>query len=127
MKSVKRRGATGRPVLYPVSVYDEIRAERGRQDEKWGVQAHPNGTGSALIIPIDPRGMAKDVADRARERCNRLTAAGQVTYEAILTEEIFEAYAEDLPEKLREELVQCGAVIVAWIQKIDRDKQRKNT
>jgi malonyl CoA-acyl carrier protein transacylase len=43
-----------------------------------------------------------------------------VTWEHILTEEHYEAMAEEDPTRLREELIQVAAVAVAWVEAIDR-------
>lgn len=50
---------------------------------------------------------------------------GELTYKDIFLEEVFEALSEEDQEKLREELVQTAAVAVAWVEKIDRDKEKK--
>jgi hypothetical protein len=55
-----------------------------------------------------------------REACQMATADGRVTWRHILTEEVYEAFAESDPTKLRAELVQVAAVAVQWIQAIDR-------
>lgn len=92
-------------------VLDEVAKERDRQDVKWGVQNHPDGTGR----PGDA-----DAADAAKARCQADAAAGTSTFRGILDEEIAEAYAETDPQLLRAELVQAAAVIVQWVQAIDR-------
>lgn len=94
----------------------EVAAERERQDAKWGEQNHPDGTGFA--------GSARD-ADLARLECKRQFAEGTGTWLDILNEEVAEAYAETDPAKLRAELVQCAAVVVAWIEAIDRRAARE--
>lgn len=92
-------------------VLREVEAERHRQHAKWGEQNHPDGTG-------DER--AQDRADAARYACDRATAEGRLTYRHIAEEEFAEALAETDPAKLRAELVQAAAVLVAWIEAIDR-------
>jgi len=94
-----------------VAVLREINLERRRQDAKWGEQNHPDGTGGP--------GRDHD-ADVARKECQRQFAEGTGTWLDILDEEIAEAYAEKDPAKLRAELIQSAAVIVAWIESIDR-------
>lgn len=89
----------------------ELAAERERQDAKWGEQNHPNGTGGP--------GMAAE-AEAARLECQRQFAEKTGTWMDILDEEVAEAYAEKDPAKLRAELVQVAAVVVAWIEAIDR-------
>lgn len=105
------------------AVLKEVAAERERQNAKWGEQNHPNGTGPAKL-PM-PYGSGSWSAAVAAERLTLLTNCaaqiGQVTYLHILREEVFEAFAEEDPAKLRAELIQVAAVAVQWVQKIDRD------
>ena len=99
------------------TVLADIRAERGRQDTKWGEQNHPDGTGPQF-------------ANRAEyERIRTETAAvdGTLTFRHVLAEEVAEAYAENDPELLRAELVQVAATAVCWIQAIDRRADRRLT
>lgn len=90
----------------------EVRAERARQDERWGEQNHPDGTHDCQ----DTRAYA----DMAREWCQSAAEAGQVTWQHILNEEVAELFAEEDPAKLRTELIQVAAVAVAWVKAIDR-------
>jgi hypothetical protein len=131
---------------------DEVAAERRRQDEKWGEQNHPDGTGATwgLAGASGPRllAMVRDALHRAVNPTYRSTYLsgvgvevgedGQVvalahgdltigeipargaTWLLIALEEVFEALVEDDPVKLRAELVQAAAVLVAWIEAIDR-------
>jgi len=92
-------------------VLTDIRAERARQDAKWGEQNHPDGTGRSG----DPL-----VAEVVKADCDRAARDGTLTYRHILNEEVCEAFAETDPAKLRAELVQVAAVTVAWIEKLDR-------
>lgn len=92
-------------------VLDEVRAERERQDVEFGEQNHPDGTGGAG---------AKDRADEARQLCDDRFRHGRGTWRLILEEEVAEAFAESDPARLREELVQCAAVCVAWVAAFDR-------
>lgn len=114
-----------------MSILGEITAERNAQDSKWGQQNHPDGTGPFMGISLPPSQPTTSLMDRShytytwlshyfRQRCNRLHDEGDGTWEQILSEEIYEAYAESDPVKLRTELVQSAAVIVAWIEAIDR-------
>jgi hypothetical protein len=94
-----------------MDVYDEIFLERGRQDERWGEQNHPLGTGA---------GAFRANADAARRECDAAAASGTVTWRHIVLEELWEALAETEPGAARGELVQLGAVVVAMIECIDR-------
>lgn len=104
-------------------VLRHVRDERRRQDQKWGEQNHPDGTGpglSFLWFPEEPIGCTVERA--ARCRTDREHQAGRGTYEQILTEEWAEAIATSDRAKLRAELVQVAAVAVAWVEKIDRGR-----
>ena len=85
----------------------DVQMERRRQDMKWGVQNHPDGTSEYY----------RAYADEAREDCKRLNP---VDWTAILLEETYEALSETDPIKLRAELIQVAAVAVAWAEAIDR-------
>lgn len=101
----------------------DIDNERMRQVDKWGIQHR-------RAVHSDPEFMAK-LRDRAREACDKMEARGKVrpgeiypytggaSWEAILAEETFEALAETDKAAQRKELVQCAAVIVAWIEDLD--------
>lgn len=91
--------------------FNDVTTERKRQLAKWGDQRHPDGTG--LIG-------SQSNAEAARIHTQRAAAKGEVTWQHILAEEVFEAFAEADPNTLRTELVQVAAVIAAWIGDIDR-------
>lgn len=98
-------------------VVADVQIERAAQDEKWGEQNHPDGTGPhAELLGVD---FAR-WADELRRVCQAAAADGTVTWAHILTEEVAEAFACDDPARLRTELVQVAAVAVAWIEAIDR-------
>lgn len=112
-------------------ITEEILGERLRQHAKWGQQNHPNGTGEKTTPVAEiVRGPANAIVNRhyafglayqAKSATDRHAKEGKLTYADIFLEEVFEALAEDDPEKLRTELIQCAAVAVAWVEKIDRD------
>lgn len=92
-------------------VEQDVRGEIERQDEKWGEQNHPDGTGS----PMDA-----GIANLCRGDVDLATEAGELTWRLIATEEFAEALAETDPDKLRAELIQCAAVFMQWAAAIDR-------
>lgn len=89
---------------------DEIRSERAAQIAKWGDQRHPDGTGDT------PDYSWAKAAQFHREKI----AAGDVNWRLILSEEVYEAFSESDPVRLRAELVQVAAVCAAWISDLDR-------
>jgi hypothetical protein len=96
------------------AVLREVLAERCRQDEKWGQQNHPDGTGP------DAGHQWAVLAQIARDECQEAADRGESTWRGILCEEVCEAFAEADPAKLREELLQVAAVAAAWVEAIDR-------
>lgn len=118
------------------SILDEIAAERARQDAKWGEQNHPDGDPIILGRLADggpfgtPNVVALSLADhyeipsatRAKYICDTEAKFGGRTWPSIAVEELAEV-VEATTEgrgRTRTELVQLGAVIVAWIESIDR-------
>lgn len=90
-------------------ILDQISDERDRQDLKWGPgQSHPDGTSGMEFSSI------RDLMILACEM------AEPVTWTDILREEVYEALAEDGGPDLRKELIQSAAVIVGWIEDLDR-------
>lgn len=94
-----------------VRVAQDVDEERTRQDAKWGVQDHPDGTGGEFY---------KFHSNSHRTAADSAAKAGSLTWRHVLIEEMFEAFAETDPAKLREELVQCSAVCQSWCEAIDR-------
>lgn len=92
------------------AVLHEVAEERQRQHQRWGEQNLPDGTGP------DYRAEARV----AREWCVRAQLAGRVTFLDILREEVFEAFEESDPAKLRAELIQVCAVACQWVECLDR-------
>ncbi len=90
--------------------------ERARQDEKFGEQNLPNGTGSAGW------GIQSDLA---KHNCDRAMKQGLHTWRHVLTEEVYEAFAETDETKLKAELIQVAAVCKAWIQCIERAESKR--
>lgn len=100
-------------------ILQDIHWERIAQDEKWGEQNHPDGTGPRVVNPIVAFYM-ETRAKLARDICQHEHDHGRGTWQHILEEEVSEAFAEEEPEKLRNELIQIAAVAVAWVEAIDR-------
>lgn len=92
-------------------VLDEVSGERFSQDQKWGQQNHPDGTGQPWY---------ETKAEYARLDADSAADGGCLTWGLILREEFYEAMAESDPIRLREELIQVAAVAVAWVEAIDR-------
>lgn len=102
---------TRNPLIITDRVLTEVLAERIQQDDQWGEQNHPDGTG----IEGDAHR-----ADQSKEINDYLVKLGTLTFRDILYEEVMEAFAERDVQRLREELIQVAAVAVAWVEAIDR-------
>jgi hypothetical protein len=99
----------------------EIGRERIKQDQKWGEQNHPNGTGPDIWWMLGlGDGPGRRIAARAKSMTDRRAKAGSVTWRDILIGEVAEAFAESDPLKLRGELIQVAAVATQWVEAIDR-------
>lgn len=114
----------------------DVRTERARQDQKWGEQNHPDGTGPRVALLGDfpysydvnaPRQTspldgwtATELSDTAKANTDIAAKNDNVAWSDILLEEVFEALAESDPVKLRTELVQVAAVAQQWAEAIDR-------
>lgn len=116
------------PTLYILS---EIAAERVRQDTKWGEQNHASlspvltnheGGASATDLCWD---LEIPTADRARFLCEAAFKRGDGSWAHIASEEFSEAICAETPDARRAELVQLAAVVVAWIECIDRNAARQ--
>lgn len=89
----------------------DLRLERQAQLVQWGDQQHLDGTGPAYT----------DAADKARAVAQEAATDSDASWDLILLEEVYEALAEQPnTPALRAELIQAAAVIIAWIEDIDR-------
>lgn len=93
-----------------LEIMSQIFDERLRQELKFGVQDHPDGTSEKH----------RELSDKKREANQKAFREGNPTFAKIATEEFFEVMAEEDPVKLRNELIQLAAVCVQWAQAIDR-------
>lgn len=94
----------------------QVAVQRRKQDKKWGEQNHPSVLyGGHYRIPHE---------SAAKIICQRRVEANCLTWADIAIEELAEAI--DAPGEMsrREELVQLAAVVVAWIENIDRNSEQ---
>jgi len=80
-------------------VVSDVVGERRRQDEKWGVQNHPNPTW-LTILAEEVGEAAQDTLENDFAKNPLARAVSHIT--------------------LRTELVRVAAVAIAWIQALDR-------
>lgn len=112
----------------------DVRAERARQDTRWGIQDHPDGSGPMLhaLTGIDAtcdyyldHATGRQLASAAQVATMNRAERGIVSWADILLEEVFEALAEEDPVRLRAELIQVAAVAQQWASAIDRRAPRE--
>lgn len=115
-----------RPELTLIALEDVLK-ERGRQDQKWGIQRHRFAgcsTADAVASMADEitcRGEnpTAGFAERMKAYVQRQAAEGCPEWFSVLLEEVFEAMEAAGEEYVRAELVQVVAVAVAMIEDID--------
>ena len=108
-------------------IWSDITAERKRQHEKWGEQNLPSVHDAYSLL--GPSGFYEiPRAARAREKCEWAIEMERCTYAHIAIEELCEAVetaVDDGDAAARDELIQLAAVIVQWVECIDRRKAAK--
>lgn len=93
-------------------VLGEVSRERLRQHARWGEQNLPDGTRNARANRTR-RGAAKRACDKA-------AASGKLTWLDVAEEEHAEIRCEEDVDRLRAEIIQKAAVLVQWVEAIDR-------
>lgn len=89
-----------------------VSMEEKRQLDLWGEQNHQDGTSASN----------RDIADAARESCEKAFKEGRGSWFDILLEEVMEASAEEDEDALMAELIQVAAVAKSWTRAILRRK-----
>lgn len=92
--------------------------ERCNQHKRWGQQDHPDFAG--LLDRAVQRAAYAERAEWWKSENALRVRIGQLAWDGILLEEVFEALGETDPAALRAELVQVAAVAAAWVEAIDR-------
>jgi hypothetical protein len=105
-----------------VGIFEEIRAERKRQDEKFGEQNHPMlGVYLDMFSDCKRKQFPSTAAlKNALERSRKRIKTDMFGWLDILFEEVCEAFLETEPEKQREEMIQVAVVAVEIIEYLDR-------
>lgn len=100
-------------------VLEDVRAERTRQRERYGLNAAtPDGTGGAWLGPYTADD-AYEIEQALREDYSLFALESPVTWVHLLREEMAEAFAATDPAQLRAELVQVAALAVSWCERLD--------
>ena len=101
-----------------MTIIEEILEERKRQDAKWGVQNH-NIINYKEANHLQYYGLPSELT--AKFNCENAAKEGNLTWGDIVVEELVEALNAKNYKDMREELIQCGAVILAMIESLDRN------
>jgi hypothetical protein len=104
------------------NIFEEIKAERKRQNEKWGEQNHP-----MIFFSAAKNETRLQIEEKLKEHRNNCDIKDFCTWFDILMEEIYEAFLESEPEKQREEMIQVAAVAVQIIEYLDRKYKMEAT
>jgi hypothetical protein len=88
--------------------------ERFFQLETRGTQSYPDGTSPEFA----------GVAQLLEEATKHAEHTGSLTWRTILTEYVYAALGQTDPARLRSELVQVAAVVIAWVEDLDRRTAR---
>ena len=105
-------------------VLEEVAGERARQFARYGTNEDlPDGTGPDVEwipeIRLAAKAPAAGIEQGLRSDYEWADATGSLTFMHLVREEVAEAFAENDPGRLREELIQVAALAVSWIEKLD--------
>lgn len=102
------------------SVLLEVREERAQQFARYGLNddlEYGTGPQAAWLAPVTNLG----AADIERLFRSEYYTHDKPTWAHLIREELAEAFKEDDPARLREELVQVAALAVSCIEKLDAE------
>lgn len=114
------------------NIFKEFMDERVRQDEKFGEQNIP--CLDQTLLNRENSCTAERMCEeyeiptesRAKQLCETAMQLDSITYAHIASEEFSEVVSALDPVTRRKELIQLGAVVLGWIEKIDRLGESEN-
>ena len=95
-------------------IFEQIAAERNRQDEKWGEQNWP------MIRTSSDFKLSRSIANKYKIDNHKDYLSNDLSWRSILLEEVYGAFAETDPVKQREKMIAVCAVGVAIVESLDR-------
>lgn len=99
-------------------IIEEILKEKERQVSLWGIQNHN-------IIPYNTTNISDyynlPSEKIAKYNCNKAAEIGNLTWGDIIVEELVEALNAKTSEEMREELIQCCAVLLSMVESLQRN------
>lgn len=106
-----------RDTLYrELGIINEVLRERRKQEAKWGVQDHPS------IVFGTHYNVAREAV--AKYVCGERVRQNNLAWTDIAIEELAEAIEAPGEIARRDELIQLAAVVLAWIENIDRNTEQ---
>jgi hypothetical protein len=105
-----------------IAVLENVFEERTRQVARYGHnEGLKDGTGPEVQwLPEDPDPASLIEKLFRRDYEEHEARHGAPTWMHLVREELAEAFAEDDPERLEEELTQVAALCVSWVEKLRR-------
>lgn len=100
-------------------LYD-ILVERKKQDEKYGEHNRRTSTQMLSTLPCERYGLPSE--EVIKSHTDEAMEVGKLTFAHVATEELIEAISAKDEGHQREELIQCAASLVQWIEALDRRK-----
>ncbi len=117
------------PHVHRCEIFDEVVAERDRQDILWGEQNHPslpeNPCTVANCTSCISASMGMPTEREIKKTLEHLASKGGMTWAHIALEELVEVVSAKTAVERRKELVQLTAVLFAWIECLDRTHDRE--
>lgn len=101
-------------------IIEEILKEKERQVSLWGVQNH-NIVNYEIPHELRMSYYSLPREEKAKKNCNKAAKEGILTWGDIIVEELVEALNAKTPEEMREELIQCCAVLLSMVESLQRN------
>lgn len=100
-------------------IFNEVANERNRQDTIWGEQRHLSVLETFRQWDcFNMYGIVEE--EKAKELCEEAVNKKELTWAHIAIEELSEVICAPDDVLRRQEIIQLIAVLVAWVEKIDR-------
>ena len=100
----------------------DILIERKKQDEKYGEHNRRTSAQMLSTLPCERYGLPSE--EVIKSHTDEAMEVGKLTFAHVATEELIEAISAKDEVNQREELIQCAASIVQWIEAIDRKNSK---
>lgn len=106
------------------AILEKVFEERQRQEARYGLvnETTQSGTGpeTRWLLPFT-NDSAASIQERLRYDYEDFEEEAPVTWLHLVREEVAEAFQEDNPARLAEELIQVAALCVSWVERLRVD------